>query len=596
MRLTHFAVPQDRARAPWLSLIVATASVALLPALAEAAAVNVVELTASQITKDLSVGKYTTRELVQSYLDRINLYNPNYNAFTYLDAASALAQADAVDAQIASGGVTKLLQGVPVVIKDSMNVGGVRTTSGFSGFAKEFVNTANGTHGVDMVAKADSPIVARLRSAGAIILGKTNLPVFARSGANANNSFFGPTYNAAMRSRAPGGSSSGSATAVSGSFAAIGTAEETGGSIQNPAGAQNLVGIKPTFGLVPTTGGVPLNGSTRDVFGTNTKTVRDAALMLSAIAGIDSSDANTFNSTVSSGHIPAGGYTAGLNASSLEGKRFGLFSGAPVGPTGGFKNVTLSAEANSLYTAAQNVVRAQGATLVPDVFTGTDFSTLAAKFSQFSGTNLPYEINQWMKDTMDPSKSPTNTAAYKAATGIDLLAENGPLLGSFTNTAANPVGPGRLKQNATQPDVYDFESVQDFMEGRAEMLASFQKILDDNNLDGLFFPQQSAQPGLMPGFGGNGAYSAVTVSEINLLGTPQVNLPGGYYSDGTPFSVAFLGDMWTESQLLSYAFDFEDATRFRTAPTLLIPEPASALLAVSLMTLTIRRRARPLHA
>jgi hypothetical protein len=115
--------------------------------------------------------------------------------------------------------------------------------------------------------------------------------------------------------------------------------------------------------------------------------------------------------------------------------------------------------------------------------------------------------------------------------------------------------------------------------------------MSDNNLDGLFFPQQSAEPGLMPIAGGTGSYSAVTVSEINLMGTPQVNLPGGYYADGTPFSVAFLGDQWSESSLLSYAYDFEDATHYRVAPTLAVPEPATgAVMLVGCAMMLVRRR------
>ncbi len=374
----------------------------------------------------------------------------------------------------------------------------------------------------------------------------------------------------------------------------MGTAEETGGSIQNPSGAQALVGIKTTFGLVPTSGGVPLSGSTRDVFGTNTKTVRDAANMLSVIAGYDPSDPNTISSTVASGHIPAAGYAAGLSTTALQGKRFGLYSSAPTGPTGAFKSTTLSADAQALYTTAQGVLTAQGATLVPDVFTGTNFSTLSATFSQWGSTNLPYEINQWMKDTLDPTKSPTSVAAFKAAThGIDLYQPSGPLIGSFTPTTANPDAPLALQANTLTSDVSDTASVQKFMDGRAVMLAAFRKVMTDNNLDGLFFPQQSAEPGLMPNAGGTGSYSAVTVSEINLLGTPQVNLPGGYYADGTPFSVAFLGDQWSEASLLSYAYDFEDATHYRTAPVLAVPEPGTcSMMCVGVTLLIVRRRRR----
>src|SRR4051794_19026723 len=165
------------------------------------AAVNVVELSASQIKLDLLAHTYTARDLVDSYLAQIDQYNFNYNAFTLLDRTGAQAQADALDALLANPVNIPTLAAEPMlgsvaVIKDSMNIGGMRTTSGFNGFTNEYVNVGNGQHGVDMVALNDAPIVSRMRTAGAIILGKTNLPTFARSGANANTSTFGPTYAA----------------------------------------------------------------------------------------------------------------------------------------------------------------------------------------------------------------------------------------------------------------------------------------------------------------------------------------------------------------------------------------------------------------
>lgn len=534
--------------------------IALTPALTRAASVNVVELTSAQIQLDLAAGSYSVEDLVSSYLARINKYNPVYNAFTYLNP-NALQEARAKDTFLATnGGIIpsgQLLFGVPVVIKDSMNVAGVRTTGGYTGFTAE-----NG--GVDMIPLADSPIVARLKDAGAIILGKTNLPRFARSGSNANTSYLGPTGNAYNINLLPGGSSTGTATAVSASFAAEGTAEETGGSIQNPAGAQGLVGIKPTFGLIPTNGGIPLNGSTRDVFGPNSKTVLDAANFLTVVAGSDPGDPN---SAVADANIPVGGYAAGLSTTSLQGKRFGLFSPA-------FKNVTLTPETQTLYNNAIGVLTGLGATVVADPFGTTPglsapFNTLAATFSRFSGVNTPYDLTQWLQ-TLDPTESPTSVADFQARTGINLLQQNGPLLGSFANT------PG-LATAVTQPEVSQTAGVAQFFAGQATMLAAFRQVLQFNNLDGLFFPQMTRELG--PLFGG--AYGATTVSEINLMGTPQVNLPGGYYASGSPFSVAFLGDMFTEKDLLNYAYAFEQATNFRRAPALLtaadIPEPSSVL-------------------
>ena len=111
------------------------------------------------------------------------------------------------------------------------------------------------------------------------------------------------------------------------------------------------------------------------------------------------------------------------------------------------------------------------------------------------------------------------------------------------------------------------------------MLTAFRKVLADYNLDGLFFPQQSREPG--PLFGGS--YGTTTVSEVNLLGTPQVNLSGGYYKSGSPFSVAFLGDQFSEASLLNYAYDFEQATKFRVAPKLVAVPESSPLFGLAAM-------------
>ena len=521
--------------------------------------VNVVELTATQIQIDLAAQNYTVQDLVSSYLNRIEIYNPTYNAFTYLNP-NVLQEAAAADSAIAANGgiipAGKLLFGVPIVVKDSMNIAGVRTTGGFSGFTQE-----NG--GVDMIPLEDSPIVSRLKEAGAILLGKTNLPRFARSGSNANTSYLGPTLNSYDIDLLPGGSSTGTATATSASFAVEGTAEETGGSIQHPAGAQALVGVKTTFGLVPTSGGIPLAGSTRDVFGPNSKTVTDAANFLTVIAGYDPSDPN---SAASIGKIPTDGYAEGLSTTSLDGKRFGLFSPA-------FKDVKLTPETQSLYDNTISVLTGLGATVIADPFSDPNlavpFNTLGATFTRFGGVNTPYDLTQWLQ-TLDPMKSPTSVEEFEEVTGIDLLAENGPLLGSFANT------PG-LATAVTQPTVSQDALVQTFMEGRATMLTAFQTVLQNYDLDGLFFPQMTRELG--PLFGGS--YGSTTVSEINLLGTPQVNLPGGYYASGSPFSVAFLGDQFTEASLLNYAYAFEQATKFRVAPRLTIIPESSNLFGIA---------------
>ena len=198
--------------------------------------------------------------------------------------AKALDDARAIDKPVVRAG-EKLgpLAGVPIAVKDPMDMAGEPSTGGW-----HFLSSRVG--GTDLIPATDSPVVARMRAAGCVILGKTNIPVLSATGTHASDSWAGPTINVALNDRMPGGSSAGSAAAVAASLCVLALAEETGGSIQNPASAQDCVGLKPTFGLVPNAGVMPLAGSTRDVVGPIARCVRDAALTLDALAGYTPED------------------------------------------------------------------------------------------------------------------------------------------------------------------------------------------------------------------------------------------------------------------------------------------------------------------
>jgi aspartyl-tRNA(Asn)/glutamyl-tRNA(Gln) amidotransferase subunit A len=250
-------------RLAWrVSLVVVALAAAPYPPAGFTAALGeseIIELTLQSAQDGLQNGRYTSRQLVEASLARIATYNPGYNAIITPNPA-ALREADDVDRRRAAGEALGPLAGIPVVVKDTIDVAGLPTTAGWAPLSSR-------AGGIDLIPVRDAPVVERLRAAGAVILGKTNVPVFSLSWDNANDSWAGATYNAAAPARAPGGSSTGTATAVAASFALLGLGEETGGSIQCPAANQALVGIKPTFGLVPNTGVVPLGGSTRDAIG-----------------------------------------------------------------------------------------------------------------------------------------------------------------------------------------------------------------------------------------------------------------------------------------------------------------------------------------
>src|SRR5688572_5577053 len=302
---------------------------------------NVSELSVKQIEQGLASGTYTSLDLTQAYLEQIAKYEPAYNAFVSLNP-EALATAAALDAEYRSTGPRSPLHGVPVVVKDNMDYAGLVTTNGYQGFWSK-------TGGIDIVPSTDSSVVERLKAAGAVIIGKTNLPDFANDGLRSNSTAEGVTRNPSQYLKAPGGSSGGTASAVNASMAVLGLGTETGRSIHNPSSFQSLVGVRPTHGLVPIDGIAPLNGSFRDVAGPIAKTVYDAAVTLDAIAGSTPKDPLTSGAVV-----PAGGYTSKLSTAALAGRKVGYFDPQflPIGSAASPSFRTPDAETQTLYDAA----------------------------------------------------------------------------------------------------------------------------------------------------------------------------------------------------------------------------------------------------
>jgi Asp-tRNA(Asn)/Glu-tRNA(Gln) amidotransferase A subunit family amidase len=505
-------------------------------------ALDLVELTVAQAQEAFASGAVTSEALTQAFLARIATYDPQYNAIVFLNP-DALADARAIDRRRAAGEALGPLAGIPVVVKDAMDMVGFPTTAGWSLLYSK-------TGGVDLMPATDSPVVARMRAAGAIILGKTNIPVLSHTGSHANDSWAGPTYNAAGREFLPGGSSAGTATAVAASMAVLGLAEETGGSIQNPASAQALVGIKPSFALVPNAGVVPL-ASNRDVVGPIARCVRDAALTLDVLAGYTAEDPKTIAGV---GHKPPGGYASKLDTAALQGKRIGLY-----GP--GWRDMPLSEEASSLYERAKAELVAQGAILVEDPFLGTGFAALRQStipddvFDARGLESVPYDMQKYL-ERLGPDAALKTFAEFAAATAKEnAFAPGGvlsfmPNLPQFLACLADPTQP---------PDLSEFIAV------KTAYLEIFEAVFAEQTLDALVFPQM--RNALKPLHGG-GRIDETTVSEINIAGLPGVTMPAGYYASGAPFCLIFVGRMWSEADLLAYAYAYESATGHRRPPKL----------------------------
>ena len=406
---------------------------------------DVVELTVEGAQAAFAAG-VTSEALTRAFLDRIATFNSSYNAIIFLNP-DALADARAVDQRRAAGEALGPLAGVPVVVKDPMDMVGFPTTGGWS-----LLHAASG--GVDLMPGTDSPVVARMRAAGAVILGKTNVPVLSHSGSHANDSWAGPTYNAAGREFLPGGSSAGTATAVAASLAVLGLAEETGGSIQNPASAQALVGIKPSFGLVPNAGVMPLSGN-RDVVGPIARCVRDAALTLDVLAGYTAEDPKTIAGV---GHRPRGGYASRLHPDALRGKRLGLY-----GP--GWRDMPLSAEAADLYARARGEMQALGAELVEDPFAGSGFAGVRratpplAEYDARGMESVPHDMQKYL-ERLGPGAALGSFAGFAAATAKeDAFGPSGRVsylhaLPQFAPCLADPARPPDLSDFITAREAY----------------------------------------------------------------------------------------------------------------------------------------------
>jgi len=504
--------------------------------------IDVVELDIAAARTGLASGSLTAEALTRASLERIAKYDPRYRAIIFQNP-DAVAQARAIDLRRATGESLGALAGIPVVIKDTIDMAGVPTTGGWWLLHAE-------TGGVHLVPGKDAPVVARLRAAGAIILGKTNVPILSHSGTHASDSWAGPTYNAADRRFMPGGSSAGTATAVAASFAVVGLGEETGGSIQNPASAQGLVGVKPSFGLVPTAGVMPLSGL-RDVVGPIARTVSDAALTLDVLAGYSPDDPH---SRAGIGRKPQGGYAAMLRRDALRGLRIGTY-----GP--GWRDAPLSAEALELYARSKQELRDRGAVLVDDPFRESGFAAIREctpglqDYDARGEESAPYDLHRYFA-RMGPGAAITSFAQFAAATiqenpfGAKGVLNYLTHLPEFAACLAAPTMPPAQQRFAAAKQAY---------------LRVIDAVFERERLDALVFPQMRHE---LPALRSGEEIAATTVSEINIAGLPGVTVAAGAYRSGAPFGLIFVGQLWSEAQLLACAHDYECATRHRRPPPL----------------------------
>ncbi len=511
-----------------------------IPSVSES--IDLATLTVEKVQEGFLNGTFTAESLTSACLQQIVTYNAHYNAIIFLNDA-ALADARSIDRRREAGEVLGPLAGVPVVVKDPMDMVGFPTTAGWSLLYSKM-------GGVDLMPAHDSPVVARMRAAGAIILGKTNVPVLSHTGTHADDSWAGPTLNVAKAGRVPGGSSAGTAAAVGASMVVLGLAEETGGSIQNPASAQDLVGVKPTIGLVANAGVMPLSGN-RDVVGPIARNVRDAALCLDVLAGYTAEDPKTLAGV---GMKPLLGYTSKLHKDALKGVRLGLYGA-------GWRNQPLSTETQNLYDRAVEELKAQGALVVEDPFLDSGFSALRQPTSPLPNfdargmESVPYDLHKYL-ERLGPNAAIKSFKEFAQATeSQSAFGPKGVL--SFMHNLPQFVA--SLQTPTMPPDLSDFISLKE------RYLQIFDEVFKRERLDALVFPQMREE---LPLIKTGQTIQETTVGEINIAGLPGVVVPAGYYRSGAPFGLIFVGRLWSEVDLLAYAYGYESATQHRKIPVL----------------------------
>jgi amidase len=487
--------------------------------------VDVVELSATEARDRMAAGTLTSEALTAAYLKRIAAVDDSGPMLSSVIELNARAEdeARALDAERKSGKVRGPLHGLPILIKDNVDVAGM-------------VNSAGSLALADHKPKVDAFMVARLRSAGAVILGKTNLSEWANFRSTRSTSGWssrgGQTKNPYVLDRNPCGSSSGTGTAIAASLGAIGVGTETDGSIICPAAVAGLVGLKPTVGLVSRTGIIPISVS-QDTAGPMSRTVADTALLLSAMAGVDKADPL---GAAADGKI-APDYTAFLKADALKGKRFGVLRQA----------MAYHPDVDAGMNKALEVLRKAGAEIVEvkvptyNDWNDAEFSVLLYEFKD--------GLNTYLKRSGAPHASLEALIAFNKANADRVM----PIFGQEIFEQAQAKGP------LTDAAYRKARDTARRLAGRDGLIAA----LDRHKLDAIIAPSMSpAWPTdhvLGDHFVGAG-YGMAAVAA-----TPSITIPIGD-SHGLPIGVTFMGRAYSEGELIGVGYALEQLTKARKAP------------------------------
>jgi Asp-tRNA(Asn)/Glu-tRNA(Gln) amidotransferase A subunit family amidase len=524
---------------------------------------DLIEVTVPTLERLYTEHKYTVTQVVQWHLARIRRYDGIYRAVEQVLEKQALEAAAREDAAAARGGPRGPLWGVPIVIKANTSIEGQVTTDGWDGYT---------IPGHELVAPRDATVVSKLRAAGAIVIGHTNMPDFANSDTNRSSSF-GRTGNAYDVRFSPGGSSGGTVTAVTSNMAVLGSGTDTGNSIRMPSATSGVVGVFPTRGLVSTAGIAPLDWLL-DNTGPIARNVTDAAIALSVMAGPDPLDPPTRES---SGKAQPGPYARYLKVDALKGKRFGVpafildgagppFHGVPAAVPEVLAAKQAADQTNALdpttriaFLKAVDELRAAGAVVVMDDSILPDsFAKIATRVATY-----PYvkEGTDHFLKTFGPAQY-HSAAEYDAVVGQPL---GQPVIG--TETLNSQFGDVTITQRTIETDP---EAEANFFGPRKRLMDLYLETMDRLHLDGYVYPAIQMPPidETMPQNGrlSEGPHSAT--GWVNMLGVPAIVVVGGNYHGGLPFGLEISTRPWLDGDLIGYAYAYEQATHHRRPPVL----------------------------
>jgi amidase len=491
------------------------------------------ELTIVQLQAGYKEGKYCIKDVVNVYLDRImeiDKNGPKLNSIIDINP-DALQIAEELDSELAAGKIRGPLHGIPVILKDNIDTHDrMPTTAGATILRNSFPIT-------------DSYVARKLREAGAVIIGKSNLSEWANFRAMISSSGWsgigGQTKNPYVLDRNPCGSSSGSGVAVSANLCMIAIGTETNGSIVCPSNNNGIVGIKPTVGLISRSGIIPIS-FTQDTPGPMSRTVEDAAIMLGVLTGIDENDSKTLTSE---GKYQTD-YTKFLKKDGLNGKRIGLLK----------KSMGFSDKVDTLMYKTISYLKANGAVVVDiefpkgEKYDDASFEVMLYEFKDglnkyFASLGGSAPVNS-LKDLIEFNKKDTVELRYFDQKILEMAEKKGSLESAEYNKALATM------LRATREEGID-------------------KVMINKKLDAILAPTGSPawKTDLLLGdhfVGGSSSLAAIS-------GYPAVTVPMGFI-DELPVGVTFFGRAWTEPLLLEIAYSYEQGTKHRKVPKYIISD------------------------